>query len=362
MKIIDNADLTGWNTFGMRVSCACFVEYSAAEELESLWNPGGRVAGGAASASDAASLPRPFLHIGRGSNLLFRGDFPGTVFHSDIRYIEPLVRPDDMDSGDRVRVKVGAGIVWDDFCRWCASCGFWGVENLSGIPGEVGAAAVQNIGAYGVEVGDVISEVECFDCVTGSKVTFTASECRYGYRDSIFKDTAKGRYVVTSVEFSLSRVPAPKLDYGHLRAAVEAAGELTPSAVREAVLSIRSSKLPDPAVTGSAGSFFKNPIVPRSDYVRVASIAGLEWGESCQVPHYDAGSGFVKIPAAWLIEHCGLKGYRIGGAAVYERQPLVIVNLTGTALPEDVLAVEEHVVKSVYDKFGIRLTPEVEHV
>ena len=332
------------------------------KELESLWNSGGRIAGGAASASDAASLPRPFLHIGRGSNLLFMDDFPGTVFHSDIRYIEPLARPDDMDSGDRVRVKVGAGIVWDDFCRWCASCGFWGVENLSGIPGEVGAAAVQNIGAYGVEVGDVISEVECFDCVTGSKVTFTASECRYGYRDSIFKDTAKGRYVVTSVEFSLSRVPAPKLDYGHLRAAVEAAGELTPSAVREAVLSIRSSKLPDPAETGSAGSFFKNPIVPRSDYVRVASIAGLEWGESCQVPHYDAGSGFVKIPAAWLIEHCGLKGYRIGGAAVYERQPLVIVNLTGTALPEDVLAVEEHVVKSVYDKFGIRLTPEVEHV
>ena len=262
---------------------------------------------------------------------------------------------------------MGAGVLWDDFCRWSAEQGLWGPENLSGIPGETGAAAVQNIGAYGVEAKDFIRMVKCFDCITGKVVAFRPSECRYGYRESMFKTSAKGRYVVTSVCFSLSSGPNPKLEYGNVRAAVDKALEdtgksLTPALVRDVILSVRNSKLPDPAVIGSAGSFFKNPVVPRSDYERVASIARIGHSDDCQVPHFDTGSGFIKIPAAWLIEQCGLKGYRDGNAAVYERQPLVIVNLTGEASPEEILAVEKKVSDSVYSKFGIRLQPEVEHI
>ncbi len=396
MKLYYGKDLSVWNTFGMKVSCACFVEYSSVARLQEFWK---------AWRSGEHVLPKPFLHIGRGSNLLFTGDFPGTVFHSDIKFIReygksreegdetavprsseerPGTAGRPAESSGVVLVEAGAGVLWDDFCRWCADNSLWGPENLSGIPGETGAAAVQNIGAYGVEVKDIVKYVKCFDCVTGAAVTFRASECRYGYRDSMFKSGAKGRYVVTSVVFSLSAVPVPRLGYGHVRAAVEKvlgrpvpdvagcpAGSaessrlpdgLTASMVRDVILDIRNSKLPDPAVMGSAGSFFKNPVVPRSDYERVASVARLEHGMDCEVPHYDAGSGFIKIPAAWLIDQCGLKGFRDGNAGVYEKQPLVLVNLTGKASPEEILYLENLVRNAVVNKFGIMLQPEVEHV
>ena len=363
MTIVQNKDLTAWNTFGLKVSCACFVEYGSVAELEDLWkrNRDGLGLPETGGAGVVAAFPSPILHIGRGSNLLFTKDFPGTVFHSDIKFIE-------VDGGsDAVSVEVGAGVLWDDFCRWCAEQGLWGPENLSGIPGETGAAAVQNIGAYGVEAKDFIRLVKCFDCITGKTVAFKVSECRYGYRESIFKTSAKGRYVVTSVCFSLSSDSRPRLEYGHVRSAVDKVLEdsgkpLTPAMVRDVILSIRNSKLPDPADVGSAGSFFKNPVVPRSDYERVASIARIRHGDDCRVPHFDAGSGFIKIPAAWLIDQCGLKGYRDGNAAVYERQPLVIVNLTGEAAPEEILAVEKKVSDTVFSRFGIRLYPEVEHI
>ena len=352
MTIVQNKDLTAWNTFGLKVSCACFVEYGSVAELEELWkrNRDGLGLSETGGAGVGAAFPSPILHIGRGSNLLFTKDFPGTVFHSDIKFIE-------VDGGsDAVSVEVGAGVQ-----------GLWGPENLSGIPGETGAAAVQNIGAYGVEAKDFIRLVKCFDCITGKTVAFKVSECRYGYRESIFKTSAKGRYVVTSVCFSLSSDSRPRLEYGHVRSAVDKVLEdsgkpLTPAMVRDVILSIRNSKLPDPADVGSAGSFFKNPVVPRSDYERVASIARIRHGDDCQVPHFDAGSGFIKIPAAWLIDQCGLKGYRDGNAAVYERQPLVIVNLTGEAAPEEILAVEKKVSDTVFSRFGIRLYPEVEHI
>lgn len=371
MKITRNQDLTAWNTFRMRVSCSCFVEYGSVEELSHLWNMRHGISG---EAGEGVSLPGPFLHIGRGSNLLFTKDFPGTVFHSDIRFLKELPSgpdtvssgsPDAADPEEKVYVEAGAGIMWDDFCRWCSEHGLWGPENLSGIPGETGAAAVQNIGAYGVEVSDFISSVRCFDCVTGQQVSFSAGECGYGYRDSMFKNAAKGRYVVTSVVFSLSRSASPRLGYGHVRQAVEDASakeDLVPSLVRRVILGIRESKLPDPAETGSAGSFFKNPVVPRSDFERIVSVTRIEHGPDFQVPHFDAGSGFIKVPAAWLIDQCALKGLRMGNAAVYSRQPLVIVNLTGTAAPEEILALESKVVKSVYDRFGITLRPEVEHI
>jgi len=377
MKTSHNMDLRAWNTFGMKVSCACFVEYGTVEELEELWKM--------RHGMSPDGLPSPFLHIGRGSNLLFTKDFPGTVFHSDIRFISVLEGAGhqyqagvsaaeicaDLAADGKMLVEAGAGVLWDDFCLWCAERGLWGPENLSGIPGEVGAAAVQNIGAYGVEAKDIIFQVKCFDCVTGRRVAFKASECGYGYRDSMFKDSAKGRYVVTSVVFTLSSVPVPRLDYGHVKEAVNAAFEtagnhteagLSSMLVRNVILSIRNAKLPDPAVIGSAGSFFKNPVIPRSDYERIASVARIEHGTDYAVPHFDAGSGFIKVPAAWLLDQCGLKGLVAGNAGIYEKQPLVIVNLTGNASPSEILAVEAMAVKAVYEKFGVTLHPEVEHV
>lgn len=370
MRISYDYDLSGWNTFGMKVSCGCFVEYGSAEELAGQWN----------AIRTGDDFPRPFLHIGRGSNLLFTGDFPGTVFHSDIRFIRPLtdVHPAAGQDSAEVLVEVGAGVIWDDFCRWCSENALWGPENLSGIPGETGAAAVQNIGAYGVEIKDIIRKVTCFDCVTGNSTGFRTSECRYGYRESIFKTSAKGRYVVTSVVFALSSEDKPRLEYGHVRNAVEQAlsengsapccskvgtgHAMTPGLVRDVILSIRDSKLPDPEVVGSAGSFFKNPVIPRSDYERVASIARIEYGQEYEVPHFDAGSGFIKVPAAWLIDRCGWKGYREGNAGVWERQPLVIVNATGEASPREILDLESKIRLSVLEKFGVELQPEVEHI
>lgn len=337
VTIRQNFDLSGHNTFRMKVSCACYVEYDSPKDLETI---------------DFDSLPKPFLHMGGGSNLLFKGDFPGTVFHSLVKYIKYF----DVGS-DHVPVAVGAGVVWDDFVAKTCADGLWGAENLSLIPGEVGAAAVQNIGAYGVEAGDIIAGVTCFDTVDRKKVSFKTPECRYGYRDSIFKDPeVKGRYVITGVLFRLSRNAGPKLEYGNLKAAIAPCeGDITPAQVREAVIGVRRGKLPDPAETGSAGSFFKNPV-----------LSGPQFAAICQgyetVPHYVLDGGFVKVPAAWMIEQCGFKGAEVGGAAVYEKQPLVIVNATGEASPQDVIALEEKIISGVREKFGVELHPEVEHV
>ncbi|MBQ0149673.1 MAG: UDP-N-acetylmuramate dehydrogenase [Bacteroidales bacterium] len=339
----DNHDLSGRNTFGMKVSCACFIEYDSPEDLAEL---------------DIESLPQPVFHMGGGSNLLFTGDFPGTVIHSDIRYCR-IVASD----GDGVLVEAGAGVTFDDFCAWAADNELWGVENLSGIPGEVGASAVQNIGAYGVEVKDVITQVKCFDLVTRRELTFSNADCRYGYRDSMFKHApAKGRYAVLSVLFSLSRAAMPKLDYGNIRAELPQGQEYSPAEIRRTVLRIRDAKLPDPKVLGSAGSFFKNPVITREEYDAVEAVAIAEHGEDCRVPHFALEGGMVKVPAAWMIEQCGFKGMECGNVAVYHRQPLVIVNLTGKASPSEVIAMEQRVIAGVKEKFNITLHPEVEHV
>lgn len=331
----ENFDLSSRNTFRMKVRCGRFVEYDSAADLAEL---------------DFDALPKPVLHIGGGSNLLFTdGFFPGTVLHSAIRYVKYV----DMGLPE-LSVAVGAGVVFDDLVAETCGHGLWGLENLSLIPGEVGAAAVQNIGAYGVEVKDAISGVVCYDTVERRKVTFKNAECRYGYRDSIFKDPAvKGRYIVTSVLFRLSREPRPRLDYGPLKAL--SADGLTPLEVRETIIRVRREKLPDPAEKGSAGSFFKNPVVLASKFAEIAS--GYE-----TVPHFILDSGFVKIPAAWMIEQCGFKGKTLGGAAVYEKQPLVIVNESGDASPDDVLALESEIIASVLERFGVELSPEVEHI
>ncbi|MCQ2183356.1 MAG: UDP-N-acetylmuramate dehydrogenase [Bacteroidales bacterium] len=339
-------DLSGRNTFRMRVSCDTFVEYSSSQELQAL---------------DFDSLPGPWLHIGAGSNLLFTGDFHGTVFHSAIRYVKYV------DMGlDEVLLTVGSGVVLDDLVKETCGYGLWGLENLSFIPGEVGAAAVQNVGAYGVEAKDVVAGVVCFDFQERKKVIFKTPDCAYGYRDSRFK-REKGRYVVTSVLFRLSRKYNPRLEYKGIRQALglgesECPKDLTPDKVREAVISVRKQKLPDPEEIGSAGSFFKNPVVSALQFAEIIDIARRDFGEDVVVPHYVNTDGSIKIPAAWLIDKSGLKASCEGGAAVYEKQPLVIVNASGTALPEDVVKLENRIVDTVKDHFGIELHPEVEHL
>ena len=331
------------NTFGMKVKARCFMEYDSVADLVDI---------------EFEELARPVLHIGGGSNLLFTDDFKGTVLHSKINFIEIL------EDGSDVLVSVGAGVVFDDFCAWAAKEGLWGVENLSYIPGEVGASAVQNIGAYGVEVKDVIRTVYCYDTVEEEFVKFDVEECEYGYRDSVFKDPeVKGRYVVTHVVFALSRTPQPRLDYGHLRDAVMTAGsELTPALIRRVIIKIRKEKLPEPSVMGSAGSFFKNPVITAEHFARMEAAAKAELGSDYKVPHYDLPDGTVKVPAAWMIEQCGWKGRRSGGAAVYDKQPLVIVNYTGDAYPEEIVGLERRIIASVKSKFDIDLHPEVEHI
>lgn len=334
------------NTFRMDVKCARLIEYDSAKELETI---------------DWDSLPKPVRHIGEGSNLLFTGDFPGTLLHSAIKYIKYV----DMGFDD-IPIMVGAGVHFDDFVENVCSNGLWGPENLSGIPGEVGAAAVQNIGAYGVEVKDIIKGVVCYDLQTRSSVKFMASECGYAYRDSIFKNS-DGRYIVTAVLFRVSRAYSPKLEYKGVSEALSQSGvssgeNLTPMQVREAILSLRASKLPDPAEIGSAGSYFKNPVIDAVSFSRLIDAARSEFGPDVVVPHYILDGGMVKVPAAWLIDRCGFKGASVGGAAVYEKQPLVIVNASGTASPDDVLALEKLVTDGVIEKFGVELHPEVEHL
>ena len=332
MRIEKNYDLSGMNTFRMKVSCACFVEYESVEELAALpWD----------------SLPKPIKHIGGGSNLLFTGDFPGTILHSAIKHIKYV------DMGlDEVPVIVGAGVCWDALVEELCGYGLWGAENLSLIPGEAGAAAVQNIGAYGVEFKDIVSGVSCYDMIEHRKCKFTVQECRYGYRESMFKET-DGRYIITSVLLRLSRSKGPNLSYKGL----EGIDASSPQKVREAVIAIRRTKLPDPEELGSAGSFFKNPIVSALDFARIVDAS-----PGVTVPHYILKGGFIKVPAAWLIDQCGFKGEREGGAAVYDKQPLVIVNESGEAAPQDILELEHRIIAGVRQRFGVSLSPEVEHI
>ena len=362
-------DLSRQNTFGMRVSCRLYVEVTDPEDLLTL---------------DFNALPQPLFVMGGGSNLLFTGDFPGTVLRmaNQGRSVMP-------GSTGHLFVRVAAGVVFDDFCAWAAAEGLWGPENLSLIPGEVGASAVQNIGAYGVEAKDIIDTVHAFDRKERRFVDIPGADCGYGYRTSRFKTAWKGRYVITAVTFRLSTIPQPKLDYGGVRKALEARfldsalsgsarndkngsvistkaegrveKSVSPQEIRDTIIAIREQKLPDPKEIGSAGSFFCNPVIERNHFERIVSIAKAENGPDYEVPHYDVGEK-VKVPAAWMIDQCGFKGMRLGGAQVYPKQPLVIVNATGSATPEEIVALEQRVIGTIREKYGIELHPEVEHV
>lgn len=389
MKTVSNYPIP--NTFRMKVKCALYVEIESEEELESL---------------DFDALPQPVMVMGGGSNLLFTKDFPGTVLHYGVSATPgPKSGWTRSTEGYSVLVTIAAGTVFDDFCAWAAAEGLWGPENLSLIPGECGASAVQNIGAYGVEAKDIIADIRAWDRMEGRFVHIDPATCAYGYRTSKFKTEWKGRYIITAVTYRLSREPQPRLDYGGLRKALNlkcvdlvhgksglgaisgggpgpgsvpqntpgtivggpgpgdknSPGPLTPQIIRQTIIDIRNAKLPDPAVTGSAGSFFCNPVISREHFERIKEIARQDNGPDYQVPHFEVGDQ-IKVPAAWMIEQCGFKGKRLGGAQVYQNQPLVIVNASGEASPEEIIGLETEVIQAIKSKYGITLHPEVEHV
>ena len=333
MKQYYDYPLLSHNTFGMDVKTKVFIEYDTAEELQSLIREG--------------CLRQPCFHIGSGSNLLFTKDYDGIILHSGICEVSIV-------SQSPLRVKVGASMIWDEFVSLAVQRGWYGVENLSLIPGEVGASAIQNIGAYGVEVKDVIAEVECVDLQTGELRLFSNADCQYAYRNSVFKQELRGRYAVTHVTYELHTTPVLHLDYGNIREALpQDRTDYTAADVRQAIISIRNSKLPDPKQFGNAGSFFMNPVVPEETFAAL-----IERYPS--MPHYKAANG-VKIPAGWLIEQSGMKGIKVGNVAVYDKQALVIVN-TGGATPSEILALSDKVREQVRLKFGISIQPEVNFI
>ena len=328
--------LLPYNTFGLSACAAHFAEVRTVDELREALHSG----------------MEPVLILGGGSNILFTRDVEGLVIKNSIMGIEIL-----SSAGNEVLLKVGGGENWHRFVLYAVAQGLGGVENLSLIPGTVGASPVQNIGAYGVELKDVFVELEALELSAGQMRTFSAADCRFGYRDSIFKREAKGRFCITSVTFALRRNEHHlQLGYGDLQRTLVQQGVTEPTIadVSRAVIQIRSSKLPDPAVIGNCGSFFKNPETDRSTLERLQ-------GTYPEMPHFDLPENRVKIPAGWLIEQCGWKGKRVGNTGCYEKQALVLVNYGG-AKGAEVQALALAVIQSVQDKFGIRLEPEVNMV
>jgi UDP-N-acetylmuramate dehydrogenase len=327
----ENYSLLRHNTFGIDAKCKRFIEYSSVEEAQQV---AGMITG----------ADRPLLILGGGSNLLLTGDYNGTVLHSGIRFLEQT---------DECHVRCGSGFIWDDVVDYCVANNLYGAENLSIIPGEVGASAVQNIGAYGAEAKDLIECVEAVEIETGQICRFTNTECAYSYRQSKFKHAWKNRFLITAVTYKLSKTYNPKLDYGNIRVALAAKGIDNPTAMqlRETIIDIRNAKLPDPKVLGNAGSFFMNPVVSTHKYNQLAQ-------QYVGMPHYTIDSEYEKIPAGWLIEQCGWKGKALGKAAVHNKQALVLVNCGG-ATGSEVVQLYKTIQHDVKQKFDIEIKPEV---
>ena len=337
MKELYNCSLLPYNTLGMDVKASRFVEYASVEELRGLWN------------AEREAVARA-LHIGGGSNLLFASDYEGLILHSAIKGYTVV-----KETEEEVEVRVGAGEVWDDFVAYTVANGWYGAENLSLIPGEVGASAVQNIGAYGVEAKDLIVSVDTFGLETGEERRFMREECRYAYRESVFKQELKGKYAVTFVTYRLKKHPVFHLEYGNIRAELEKQGcQVDLENVRRIIIAIRQAKLPDPKVLGNAGSFFMNPVVPKMQFEALLA-------QYPDMPHYPVDDAHVKIPAGWMIDRCGWKGKRVGHAGVHEKQALVLVNCGG-ATGKEVMHLAEEIVASVRERFGVTIRPEVNYI
>lgn len=347
MKDIRDYSLLAHNTFGIDAKCKRFLEYSSVEEAQQI------VAG-------LTVADQPLLILGGGSNLLLTGDYEGTVIHSAIKGIEVLdnetlaaAEGENLKNPDFVFLNCGSGEVFDDVVAYAVEHGYHGAENLSIIPGEVGASAVQNIGAYGVEAKDIIYKVEAVEIATGKVVVFDNQDCQYSYRQSRFKHEWKDKYLVTHVIYRMSKHFVPDLDYGNIRTSLTAKGIENPTAqqLRDVIIEIRNAKLPDPKVQGNAGSFFMNPIVEKAKYEELAA-------QYPGMPHYTIDTGHEKIPAGWMIDQCGWKGKSLGRAGVHDKQALVLVN-RGGATGQEIVSLCETIRKDVKQKFGIDIHPEV---
>lgn len=327
-----NLSLRSRNSFGVEQRAARLVEFETVEDLEELFRRG---------------VEEPWTVLAGGNNILFTGDYTGTLIVPKAQGVRTLG-----EEGDAVRIEADAGVEWDDLVEWSVEQGLWGLENLSLIPGKAGAAPVQNIGAYGCEAKDAIESVRMYCPQTRNTLELSSAHCGFGYRESVFKHALKGKVIITSVTFRLSRTPHPNLGYGDLSREVEAHGGPSLRNIREAVCAIRRSKLPDPAVTGNAGSFFKNPTVDRA-------TAGKLREQYPDMPLYPAADpSMVKLAAGWLIDKAGLKGHREGNVGVHDRQALVLVNLGG-ATGSEVIAFARRVQAKVREMFGVDIDTEV---
>ena len=335
MMIKNNVSLELYNTFGIDVKARHFAEVTTIGQLEDLL-------------ITQKSHGWPLLILGGGSNFLFTQDFPGLVIKVAIQGINKIE-----ENNEWVRLKIGAGENWHQLVLHCIEKGYGGIENLSLIPGTVGAAPIQNIGAYGVELQSVFHELTAVDLASGKSVAFSKDTCEFNYRYSIFKGSAKGKYLITDVTLQLSKHPDFNTSYGAIQETIKSWGHesLTLEMINKAVIHIRQSKLPDPAKIGNAGSFFKNPTIDRLDYEELKTLFP-------EIPGYNVGQSHIKIPAAWMIDFCGWKGKTIGAIGVHQHQALVLVNYGG-GHGKDIKKLAMDIQSSVRETFGIELQPEV---
>lgn len=349
IEIQENIDIKEMTTFGIHARCGRLIMFSnPIEDLPKLNQRG---------------CLKDSIILGGGSNMLFTGNKPTehlTVVHPTSAEISICgIEPDGA-----VLFKVDAGVVLDNLCSQLAHEGYWGTENLSGIPGHIGGAAVQNVGAYGSEFKDIVESVTCYDAEADRFVTLSNKDCEYGYRDSVFKHSAKsGNLIVCFVIIKVSRNYSPNLSYKGLRDALIRQENLTPEFVRDTAIRIRDGKLPDPAKVGSAGSFFKNPVISSEELRQLEEL----WNSSppsanLPIPYHQLPDGSAKLSAAWLIDKAGCKNFSSGGASLWSSQPLVIVNTDGAATGQDVVSLEQRIIRQVRQVFGITLTPEVVHI
>jgi len=334
MQVIENFPLKNLNTFGVAANAAWYVDIRDENDLQILF------------AQDRwKNCPR--LVLGGGSNMLFTTDFSGLIIHIQIQGIRFEIK------GDEVYVTAGGGVVWNDLVNYCVENEFAGMENLSLIPGSVGAAPVQNIGAYGVELQDIFHSCQAFEIASGMIRVFDKEDCGFSYRDSVFKSALKGLYIITQVSFKLSKIFKPELSYGAICEELLKRGIIHPGIkdLSTVVSHIRVSKLPDPATIGNAGSFFKNPVIPEAQFLKLRA-------EFTELVHFPAKKGHIKISAGWLIEHCGWKGKVVGNTGTWKNQALVLVN-HGNAAGKEIFEFSESIIRSVNAKFGILLEREV---
>lgn len=334
IRFSENYSLKQHNTFGIEARAKYFFEFTDVEDLSVFLN------------SNESIKEEKILIIGEGSNVLFMNDFDGLIIHPNLPGIQ-VVKEDRQN----IWLEVGAGEVWDEFVQYAVDYQLGGIENLSLIPGSVGAAPVQNIGAYGQEVGNMVEKVKGFDLTNSVPIEFSAEQCEFDYRSSIFKYKLKNSFIITSVVFRLEKFPEFVLNYGQVEEKAKEKGEVNLPSIREAVIEIRQSKLPDVKVLGNAGSFFKNPEVE----VKIADRLKMQYEN---IPVYPTKPGQAKLAAGWLIENAGWKGVREGDVGVHEKQALVLVNY-GKSTGKQIYDFSEKIKQSVFEKFGVELEREV---